>query len=101
MEATPRTSEIIGTSQGPKAKSSSQNSFPASALFCRSAPAQTGLRRFLKRTFPSPGAPPVHRCAWLRPLSAVSGFAFREEEDLHSDIEMSKSRSRIQARLRE
>src|ERR1051326_3665984 len=80
------------------AKSFLQNSSPAFGGFCRSARARRGRRKFRRRTFLLPASRPVRRCAWLRRLSADSGFAFREEEALRLEIEMPWRLLRIQAR---
>src|SRR5208283_372465 len=82
-------------------KSFSQNSSPASVGFCPSTLAQTVLRKSRRKITQLPIAPPTHRCAWLRPLSADSESVSRGVEALRPGIEMRKTRCRIQPTRRE
>jgi hypothetical protein len=66
---------------GPQLGRSLQDCSPAFIGSCLlGSSSNPAAKNFPRKTSPLPGLDERHRCAWLRQLSAGSGFAFREEE---------------------
>src|SRR5690242_3645369 len=75
-------------SQKLAAKSSLQNSSPASASLFPPAPVRTMRRRFRMTTAAAPATPQFRRCGWPRRLSKASGSFVRVEATRFPRIEM-------------